>query len=528
MFAYETFPIQKLQWEVGYSKGPSETPDIFVPANVPGAVQLDWAQAHGWDSYLYGDNASQYGWMEDVYWVYRSKLDDLPAMDPGKRLFLVCGGVDYQCEVRLGGLVLHAQEGMFTPFEIDLTGRVQVGDFLEIVVFPAPKSVPAPSERIQANQSCKPAVSYGWDFHPRLIPLGIWGACGWQIRPANYVTHFETSYELAPDLSEAKITVEIDLAHSKAVSLHWTFKDTAGEVIFDRNPDGKQGAIRINESLENPVLWWPNGQGQPTLYKSELALRNETGEVLQAYRQKVGIRRIRLIMHQNAWTEPAAYPKTRSTPPITLEVNGRAIFGKGSNWVSPHIFPGMVTEEVCRDLLLLVKNANMNLLRCWGGAIVQKEYFFELCDELGIMVWQEFPLACNRYEGTPEYLRILDQESRSIIRRLRSHPSLVLWCGGNELFNGWSGMTDQDLAIRLLNRNCFDLDPGRPFLATAPLMGMAHGSYSFKGPDGQEVFERFIHSQYTAYSEFGVVAHGPVEFIRRYLPLGDQQPDLAP
>jgi beta-mannosidase len=116
-----------------------------------------------------------------------------------------------------------------------------------------------------------------------------------------------------------------------------------------------------------------------------------------------------------------------------------------------------------------VKEANMNILRCWGGAIIDKEPFFELCDEMGIMVWQEFPLACNNYLGTKGYLAVLEQEATAIIKRLRKHPCLTLWCGGNELFNSWSRMTDQSLPLRLLNKLCYEEDQNTPFINTSPL-----------------------------------------------------------
>lgn len=165
--------------------------------------------------------------------------------------------------------------------------------------------------------------------------------------------------------------------------------------------------------------------------------------------------------------EDSEFPKSRSNPPITLEINGRRIFCKGTNWVNPDIFPGRLTAETYRKLLELAREANMNMLRVWGGGIVNKESFFELCDEMGLMVWQEFSLACNLYPDTPEYLKVLDQESRSINMRLRKHPSVVLWSGGNELFNSWSGMTDQSLPLRMLNANCYEFNPEIPFLMTS-------------------------------------------------------------
>jgi beta-mannosidase len=234
---------------------------------------------------------------------------------------------------------------------------------------------------------------------------------------------------------------------------------------------------------------------------------------------KTGFRKIQLVMNEGSWDEPRILPKTRSVPPMQLEINGRMIFCKGTNWVNPEIFPGIISRDRYNELLDRAKEANFNLLRVWGGGIVNKDSFYELCDEKGILVWQEFPLACNNYEGTPRYLKILEQESESIIKRLRTHPSLAIWCGGNELFNNWSKMTDQSLAIRLLNSQCFLLDPKTPFLPTSPVMGMGHGHYVFRDPESkEEVFQLMARADNTAYTEFGMPSPASVEILKSIIP----------
>ena len=523
-----------LEWAVGFAPGPDDTPLEFVPARVPGAVQLDWASAHDWPSYTYGDNYKAYEWMEDVFWVYRAALDP-PARAAGERLFFVCKGVDYRFQVRLGGEVLHDQEGMFTPFEIDLTE--EAGDVLEVVVWPAPKSQATPQDRAQANQSCKPAVSYGWDWHPRLIPLGIWDETYLETRPRVHLQDVETTYELADDFSRVEVTLTARLSEGGPGRLHWTLLDRWGKVVLDRSKavgrillgrredeDVDADTLTLRGALNQPILWWPNGEGEPRLYLSRAELLDANGAVTQTWERKIGFRRVRLVMHEGAWEQPDGFPKSRSTPPITLEVNGRRIFARGSNWVNPEIFPGTITAETYRPLLQLAQDAHFNLLRVWGGGIVNKDSFWDECDERGLLVWQEFPLACNDYAATPAYLRVLDQESRSIIQRLRSRASLGLWCGGNELFNAWSGMTDQSLALRLLNRNCYDLDPATPFLPTAPLMGMAHGNYLFRYADGREVFQVLPNSSATAYTEFGCPGPSPAEYLKTFIPPQDLFP----
>lgn len=161
----------------------------------------------------------------------------------------------------------------------------------------------------------------------------------------------------------------------------------------------------------------------------------------------------------------------------------------------------------------------MNILRSWGGSGINKPEFYDICDRLGIMVWQEFMLSCNNYIGTKRYLKVLEKEARSIVRVLRSHPCLVIWCGGNELFNNWSGMDDQSSALRLLNKICYEEDFEKPFLMTSPLSGMAHGGYSFEDLfDGRDVFQILKSSHNTAYTEFGVPAMSPVAELKKIIP----------
>ena len=508
-----------LTWRVGHATDSSTRPAEFVAAQVPGAVQLDWARARNWPDHNFADNFRAYEWMEDVFWTYETALS-FDSLRDNERLFFVCKGIDYAYEVRLNGDVVYEHEGMFKPFELDLTGA-KSGDSLEIVVFPAPKSKAFPQTRDQANQSCKPAVSYGWDFHPRLIPLGIWDETFLETRRAQHIQHTETLSRLTNEYSMAQVTATCELSHSGRV--RWSLIDANENVVLSQEKLADETSLVFHAQLENPQLWWPNGEGEAILYTSRFELLDDD-ETVEESSTRIGFRDVQLVMHPTAWDEPSGFPKTRSTPPITLQINGRKIFAKGTNWVSPDIFPGKITCDLYDSLLKLVQQSHMNIVRCWGGAIVNKDAFFEICDERGLLVWQEFPLACNRYEGTESYLRVLDDESQSIIRRLRHHASLAIWCGGNELFNSWSGMTDQDLALRLLNRNCYDLDATRPFLMTSPLMGMGHGGYIFRDSKGVEAFGLFVGHNNTAYTEFGCSGPSNLEVLESIIPADELFP----
>jgi beta-mannosidase len=492
-----------VQWTLARLDRPDAEPERWIPASVPGAVQLDWARANGLPDPNYGNNVRLYDGLEDAYWLYRTRVPSVP-LAAGQTLVLACGGVDYECEVRLEGRVVHRHVGLFTPFEVDLR-QAPASAPLDILIWPAPKRPGAPPDRSQASDVCKPAVSYGWDWHPRLIPLGLWAGAALLVRPIGALGEVDFAYTLDDALGTARITV------AAGPGARWRLLERDGALAAE----GAEAPVE----LARPRLWWTHDQGEPELYRLEVA-----GPAGDSLVRQVGFRRVRLLMAEGAWDHPQGFPKSRSHPPITLELNGRTLFAKGTNWVNPELFPCLVTAERLRPLLQLARHANFNLLRSWGGAIVNPEPFFEQCDALGILVWQEFPLACNRYPDDPAYLRVLDQESRSIIRRVRQHPCLGIWSGGNELFNAWSGMTDQALPLRLLNRNCYDLDPATPFIPTAPLDGMGHGDYRFCDDQGREVFEIFQRAGNTAYSEFGCPGPSPADYLIRYIPEAKEWP----
>ncbi len=517
-----------LNWNVGYTEDPQKTPGKRVSAQVPGAVQLDWAKAEGWDDYRYADNFRDYKWMEDVFWLYSCKLD-FPYLLEDQQLYFISKGIDYKFELMINGERIYKQEGMFSPVEINLTDKVKQGDNLEVLIYPVPKREGAVSgTKQEADQSCKPAVSYGWDWHPRLIPLGIWDETYLEIRPSIHIKDMETMYNLNNALNQADITVNLSISRNDKEDLkaNWKLLDYNNNLIVEKLVEISSKQSNINYCLENPQLWWPNDQGEPLLYNSIIELIDQNGNIIDKKSQQIGFRKVRLVMNEGTWEGAVDFPVSRSKPPITLEINNRRIFAKGSNWVNPEIFPGLITEQTYENLIELAKEGNMNLLRVWGGGIINKDSFYKLCDRAGILVWQEFPLACNNYQGTPEYLNILDNESKAIIKRLRKFTSVILWCGGNELFNPWSRMTDQSKALRLLNKNCYDLDTETPFIMTSPLMGMGHGNYLFRYRTGEEVFQVMPEAHKTAYTEFGCPGPSSVYILKKIIPEDELFPPL--
>jgi beta-mannosidase len=508
----------KLEWTVEYEKEGEPGNLKKAAATVPGAVQLDIAKAEGYAPYYYAENWKDYLWMEDQKFVYVSNFLK-PSMEEGERLVFHSRGIDYEFEIIFNGQKMLHQEGMFTPVRVDLTSLLKVNNELRIIIFPIPKKQKQPADRSQASASVKPAVSYGWDWHPRLVPSGIWDDTGLEVIPASHLQEISVQYTLNEELDTAFLTVQVAGQGLGGCRIAWILADSTGRKVDMGYLNTFNDKGVLYSAFAHPELWWPHDHGDPYRYSYTIELADNNGILLQTFRGHMGFRRVKLVMNEGAWNEPEGFPKTRSVAPSQLEINGRKIFCKGTNWVNPEIFPGIITRERYEELINRALEAHFNMFRVWGGGIVNKESFYEMCDEKGILVWQEFPLACNDYEDNPEYLEVLKQESGSIIERLREHPSLAIWSGGNELFNSWSGMTDQSLAIRLLNSMCLELDPYTPFISTSPLMGMGHGNYVFRDQQtGEEVYSAMQKAHFTAYTEFGVPGPSPVEILEAIIP----------
>ena len=467
----------------------------FFDVTVPGNIQADYAKHMGWGDINWMNNCKKYEDIESYYWVYKTDVQYTKSAD--ERVYFVTKGIEYEYDVVLNGKVLCHHEGMFTSVEIDITDELECGNKLEIVIYPHPMSEGA-FGRSNAAQSCKPAVSYGWDWHPRTIISGLWEETYIETRGKAYLRDAEAKYTLSKDLTSADVHFEIDCDAPVTIEV----ADMDGNVVYSGSD--------CDFHLDNINLWWCNGQGTPYLYTYKVSSGENT------LTGTIGFKKSKFVMNgEDAWRRPADFPKGRSTAPVTFELNGRKVFAKGSNWVNPEIFTALITPETYETQVRYAKEANMNIFRCWGGANVDKEAFFDACDRMGIMVWQEFPLSCNNYVGTPKYLKVLAQEAPAIVKRVRRHACHVLWCGGNELFNGWSKMTEQSHALRLLDKVCYEEDFYKPYIMTSPIKGMGHGSYVFLFKDGRSIFEVYRNSHKTAYSEFGNPSIATIDQLKR-------------
>lgn len=514
-----------LDWMLSWTTDDLSPPACEIPAQVPGAIQADIARYLGLPPLHTTDTVRRLEAYEDVVATYKAVLPDDVRRDS---LFLEGKGIDYAYRILLNDVELYSAEGMFTPFSIALDrGWKDTENILYITILPPPKKA-GETGRSQAADSCKPAVSYGWDFHPRLITRGIWNTLELVQRehPVLQTVRIVADVNKTLDKGTLRAEIETDCPIGEDYRIAWEIRDPEENVILSQDYPVTDKTQMLCTEVYSPQLWWPNEYGAQALYTVTVQLYHRE-ELLDGRCVRRGFRRIRLIGEPGYCPEEVQYPQSRELPPLTFEVNGRPIFAKGTNWVCPTMFPGLLTSEIYAKHLSLIRDAHMNIVRAWGGAVVNRSEFFDYCDEMGLLIWQEFPLACNHYPDDPQYLRVLDQESRSIIRHVRDHACLALWCGGNELYNCWSGMDDQSLALRLLNKNCLDLDPFTPFFPTSPLMGIAHGSYVFRNVDGQDVWQIMSRMHYRAYPEFGCPGAAAPETIREMIPEAEWE-NIAP
>ena len=510
--------MMTFDWMLSHASEKNGAPLESIKATVPGAVQLDYAAAKNYAPYYYGLNFKQFDWMENEFFFYDTTLDF--TANAGETALLCFDGIDYKYEIALDGKVVCEGEGIFTPVVIDVTDYAGKKTALRVTVYPIPKRFAAPQNRSQASACCKPPSSYAWDWHPRLVPSGIWEKAHLDIIPAGSPRSLEATYRLSNDLKSVTVNASVKVYGDGSLTAELV--SPAGDVVASQTKSGKNGeTVDFTLTLDQPELWYPRCYGAQPRY----TLRVVGAEVAE---RKIGFRRTKLILNEGSRMFESAFPKGPICAPMQLEINGVKVFAKGSNWVNTEIFPSLATPERYDELIQLAYDNNMNIFRMWGGQYINHEHFYDKCDELGIMIWQEFMLSCNLYPDDDAYLDVLKQEATSIVKRLRTHPSLAFWCGGNELFNSWSGLTVQSHALRLLDKVCYEHDRFTPFNMTSPLHGVSHGSYiKVVFPDAERRAGDFSHGheficdlkacKSTAYTEFGCNGGSRKDYILKYI-----------
>lgn len=393
----------------------------WLSAQVPGCIHTDLLRHKLIPDPFWGSNEWELQWIDEREWQYRCEFKAGAALLAEEHIELVAEGLDTLATIQLNGRTVARTENMFTGYRFEVKRLLQAGVNVLTIRFASPtKYIRARQSPGDTREWCDPVggcsfirkepCSFGWDWAPRLATSGVY-------KPIRLEAWSGNRFE----------AVHIRQDHrAGAVTLHFTPRlaaKTAAEVRGTVSLKGRVVAKIQNGKarIANPRLWWPHGHGAHPLYTVELELfRN--GKVLDTWSARVGLRTIMLDRHKDEWGES-----------FQFVVNGRPIFAKGASWIPAHSFVTAVTRETYDDLLTSATGAHMNMLRVWGGGFYEMDDFYDLCDEKGLLVWQDFMFSCAVYPGDPHFLKLVKAEAEYQVPRLANRACLALWCGNNEL-----------------------------------------------------------------------------------------------
>ncbi len=447
----------------------------WLAVDVPGDIHRALIAASRIPDPFYGTNETTCAWMEEREWWYRAKWQS--AGGPHRLIF---HGLDTFATVYVNGIEVGTHQNMFRPARFDVS--LVEGSNTVAVRFDPPlerikgKSLSLWGRNPERTAMRKAQFGYGWDWGPRLPTVGIWRPVEVRALPNSGAeisgVHFYT-LEVRDGVAVVGVRVEIErLAISAPVLTSIVLRDPDGQLVNEVDLTIEGDAAMAYIVVDRPKLWWAHELGQPSLYDLSIAAAGTH------YRQRVGIRTLSL--------DQSPDPAERGTRFFRFILNGTPIFAKGADWIPCDSFVGQIPLERYTRLLEQARDANMTMLRIWGGGIYEHDHFYAECDRLGILVWHDFMFACAMYpEDDPEFVAEVDAEARYQVRRLRNHPCLALWCGNNE--NQWlheRRYWDQPelphygarFYDEILPRAVMDLDDRTAYWPGSPYGGSDHNS----------------------------------------------------
>ncbi len=554
--AKQRYDLSTLKWQLsGYmpymERGATSIVDIRkttvqrigpIPASVPGSAQLALLNAGLIKDWNVGLNAYDCQWVENLHWVYQTVIPD-QWLHSGKQFRLHCEGLDYRGGIFLNGTLVANFEGSFAPHDFDLGPHLKAGgNVLEILFEPPPRYL-GQLGYASRMKALKPRFNYGWEWTCRLVQAGVWDAITLEVIAAGEIREFRAVADV--NMATGHGLLKIFGAASGGGKIRLTLADEAG-VVHQQEMEPPLLAKHGVEWKDLPVeLWWPNGHGEQKLYSLTCELLDEKGPWIDRQVRTVGFRNIQWRKTKGAKNTANAYlDVVPEADRYLCAVNGKEIFLCGINWtpIRPN-FADLKPEDYDKRLNAY-HDMGVKILRAWGGAFLETEYFYNQCDRLGILVWQEFSLSgasIDRFPpDDPEFVEAWGRIAESYIKRRQHHSSLLLWCGGNELFNDLNGINPgrhvEPLTIRhpvlkqfaeVIDR----LDHGRRFVQTAPygprlfntiencgkgLFWDTHGPYICTGPVDGAWKELWDKSDSMFYSEMGALGASSVELIQKY------------
>ena len=463
------------EWSLsGKPQGVYTEKDINIKAHVPGCVQLDMSRAGILPSDLFfGKNILEAEKYERYEWWYEKKFI---APEERERVYLVFRGVDCIAEYFLNGEKIGESENMFIPHEFEVGKYLLDGENTLTVHIKSPieythnnpnmeMTAIALSGRPTSVETAirRPAHSYGWDIMPRAVTSGIWRDVTLEVRDAIRFKEILFDYRVL-DYRGGRLRfcyiTESDFADFTDIEIE--VDAVCGESrLYARRPVSVF-AGNFELDLSEAKLWWPYGYGEANVYDATLRIYKK-GNLVHERRESFGIRSVELQRTDVTDGENGYF---------RFKINGEEIMCKGSNWVPMDAFHSRDAERY-EAAIDLVRDTGCNILRCWGGNVYEDHKFFDLCDRAGIMVWQDFAMACASYPKTEEFYKIIHNEAVSVIKEYRNHPSIILWSGDNEVDSGLFYGENYRPSTNKINREILRdavlrNDPTRPYLASSP------------------------------------------------------------
>ena len=395
----------------------------WLEAKVPGCIHTD-LRRHGLiPDPFWGANEKEVQWIEDTDWTYRCAFEASPDLFAHEQIDLVAECLDTVAILRLNGTEIARTANMFMGYRFPVKNWLKEGSNLLEIHFENPmgyiRARQSPSDYREWNDpvgGCqhirKEQCSFGWDWAARLATSGIAGKIGLEAWSVNRIERVRVGQDHSAGLVRLGLDPELQRPDASA-----RFKTT---LRFEDKIMAQTEALTLD--IAEPKLWWPNTLGDQPLYSLEVALLDADGAVRDVWKKQIGLRTIQLDCHPDEFGES-----------FQFLVNGKPIFAKGAAWIPAHSFITEATPELYEDLIESSVRANLNMLRVWGGGIYEKEVFYDLCDQKGLLVWQDFMFACTLYPGTEEFKELVRAEAEFQVKRLAHRACLALWCGNNEM-----------------------------------------------------------------------------------------------
>ena len=397
-------------------------------AEVPGNNFSDLLKHNFIPDPFYGTNEDSIQWVSERNWQYKSQFSVPKSTLENEKQLLVFSGLDTYAKVYLNDSLILQANNMFRTWEVDVSDILKKNNTLLIKFDAASKietekqttlgySLPG-GERVFTR---KAGFHYGWDWGAKISPTGIWRKVELQSWSDCKIKNIYISQDnLTDTLVSLTANIEIESSVEKGITIK-AYDKVWGNFKLQKGSNQLSVIIRI----PNPELWWPNGYGEQKLYDINISISDEN-RLLDCQTKKIGLRKIELITEQDSIGES-----------FYFKLNGKPVYMKGANYIPQNIFLPDVDQDDYVKLIDDVVNSNMNMLRVWGGGVYEDNFFYQLCDAKGILVWQDFMFACAMYPGNEEFLENVKQEAIENVKRLRQHPSIALWCGNNENSEGW-------------------------------------------------------------------------------------------